>query len=104
MRTAVWRDDLGGEGEFLVVAGRGLVATFDLDHDEEDAVPLQVGVAVALGAEQLDAAHLEILEVAAVMEVAHGVDFGVADAEGEGVLGHAHWTRGDLNASRAGSS
>ena len=45
---------------------------------------------MAEGAEQLDAAHLEVLEIAAVMQITHGVHFRVADADGDGVLVGGH--------------
>ena len=45
---------------------------------------------MADGAEQLDAAHLEILEIAAVMHVTHLVHFGVADSDGDGVVLGGH--------------
>src|SRR6266700_2260519 len=83
-------DDFGGEGQFFIVAGGGAKAAFDFDDGEEDSGLFQVGVAVAEGAEQLDAAHFEILEIAAVMEITHGVHFGVADADGDSVLGGSH--------------
>jgi len=76
----------GEEGEFLVVFGGGAVLHVDLDDDEEDAGPFELGVGVSLGPEEFDAAHFEVLEVAGVVEVAHGVDLGVADADGQGVL------------------
>src|SRR5688572_15092049 len=81
--------DAGGEGQLLVVSGRGFVADLDFDHDEEDALPLEIGVTDTQLPKQLNPAYLEVLEEAAVMQIAHGVDFGVADAEVNRVLGHA---------------
>jgi hypothetical protein len=83
-------DDAGGERQLIVVAGRRLVLHLDLGDDEEDAVALHVGIRKPDRAEQFDAAHLEILEEARVMEVAHRIALGVADAKGQDVLGEGH--------------
>lgn len=82
--------DFGEEGQLLIVAGGGPVAAFHLYNGEEDAGLFEVGVAVADGAEQFDATHLEVLEIAAVVEVAHGIDLGIADADGDGMLAVGH--------------
>lgn len=83
-------DEPGDEGEFFVVAGGVAVFDFGLGDDEEDALALEVGVGEALVAQELDAADLEVLEIAAVVQVAHGIDFGIADADGYRVFSEGH--------------
>ena len=61
----------------------------DPNDDEQDAIALEVGVAVAERAQQLHPAHLEILQEPAVMQKPHRIHFGIADADRDGVLdGH----------------
>jgi len=77
----------GLEGEFVIVSGGGFVAAFDFDDDEKDACHFDLGVGNATGAKEFDPSHFEILEKAAVVDYAHGIGFGVADSEGNFMLG-----------------
>src|SRR5205807_6529162 len=72
--------------QLLVVAGGGLVSALDFHDDEKETLPLEIGVGVAKGAEQLDPPHFEILQVPAVMQVTHGVHLGIPHADDNRVL------------------
>ena len=71
------------EARFAVelVAGTEDEFALGLDDHEETPLALQLRVGMTGGSEQLDAAHLEILEVAAVVQVTHRIDFRVANAD-----------------------
>jgi hypothetical protein len=78
--------DAGGQLQLIIVPGRGLVTALGFDDDEKRAIPFEVAIAVASGAKQFDAAHLEILQKPAVMQIPHGVDLWISHANDQRVL------------------
>src|SRR5207253_4142245 len=78
--------DAGCQRQLIVEARGGAVVHRDLHHDEEQPGFFEFGVGVAEVAEELDSAHLEILQEDAMMEHPHGVAFGVTHAERHRVL------------------
>ena len=77
-------------GAFELAAG--------LDDDQEVARILDLAIAEPALAKQLGAAHLEVDEVAGVMEQAHPVGLGIADADGHLMLERiGHDLPGSLN-------
>ena len=73
--------ELGAERQLVVEKGGTAVVEERLDDDEAAAPFLHLLVGVARGAQPLDAADLEVGEVGGVVDVALGVDLGVADPD-----------------------
>ena len=69
----------GAERQLVVEKGGTAVIEERLDHDETAAASLHLPVGLARGAQPLDATDLEVGEVGRVIDVALGVDLGVAD-------------------------
>jgi hypothetical protein len=78
--------DAGGEGEFVIEAGWVFVAALDLDDDEMNSFHFELGVGDATGAQELDAAHFEVLKVTAVVDHTHAVGLRVAYFKGDLVV------------------
>jgi hypothetical protein len=72
---------LGAKRELVVEEGGLAVADERLHDDDAAALPFELFVAEASGAEPLDAADLEVGEVGGVVDDALGVGLGVADAK-----------------------
>jgi hypothetical protein len=73
--------ELGAERELVVEVGGLAVADERLHDDDAVALPLELPVGEAGGAEPLDATDLEVGEVVGVVDNALGIGLGVADAE-----------------------
>jgi hypothetical protein len=69
----------GAERQLVVEVGGKAVVEERLDDDEAAAPLLHLPVGLARGAQPLDAPDLEVGEVGRVVDVALGVDLGVAD-------------------------
>jgi hypothetical protein len=72
---------LGAKRELIVEVGGLAVADERLQDDDAVALPFELFVGEASGAEPLDAADLEVGEVAGVVDYPLSVGLGVADAE-----------------------
>ena len=79
------RDPLDGrpERQEIVVVGGPLELAADLDHDQEMARVFDVAIGDAPLAQELGPAHLEVDDVVGVMQEAHAVGLGVADAKAD---------------------
>jgi len=75
--------DLSCKDKHFVVVGRGLEATVEIHHGEEDVAVFHVSIADAGLSEQFGSAHLEVFEKLGVVEIAHRVALGVANADGQ---------------------
>ncbi len=71
----------------IVIAGWGAKFGTASRDDKQDALGFKVGIADALSAQQLGASYLEIDPIAAVMQRAHLVYLGIANANIECVGG-----------------
>jgi hypothetical protein len=66
----------------VVVAGRGAIAAAGFNHGENALMlGFKLAVSEAEGAEQLDAAYLKPDQIIRVVDDAHLVGFGIADAD-----------------------
>ena len=72
---------VGAERQLVVEEGGTAVVEERLDDDEAAAASLHLPVGLARGAQPLDATDLEVGEVGRVVDVALGVDLGVADPD-----------------------
>jgi len=73
--------EAAGDAELVVEPEWPQVADAGLGHDHVDASVVHLGVAVAGGSQELDAADLEVLQVGRVVGDAHRVGLAEADSQ-----------------------
>jgi len=94
-KEAVFVVDAGGAGtdganlqaQGVAEFAGAVVAASDLGDNQDDAVPLQVGVMVTQCQELLNAGEFKVLEIVGVVDEALSVGFVIADADFDFVVG-----------------
>ncbi len=76
-------DEFCDEGELFVETGGLSIADFEFGDDEEDALSFEISVAVSECAEEFDTADFEVLGIDRVVQIPHGIGFGVANSDGQ---------------------
>ncbi len=81
-------EDAGADGEEFIVAGGMVIAAVDVSDDDVGVVlKLHLLVVEAEGAHEFNATDFKPDEVVGVIDDAHLIGFGVADADGGVVMG-----------------
>src|SRR5438045_96045 len=78
--------DPGGQFQLLIKAGRRANVDLRLDDDEENAVALELRIAVPQLAQQFDPAQFKVLKKTAVVQITHGIRLRVAHTNAKNAL------------------